>query len=272
MKKSLPFTLALFLVFNSTAFADGETTNSTIRVIEQNNSSFEYADHMYKMSHLMRVTEGKLVSTSEDLPHDTEEAHEFFEEACAPKNATADLAKKVTIDYQGLYTTQTFECDERAEDGKVNTVQFVVTTDINDTLRDLQINQLSAKANSTDIDPHHMTLKDGGEIAIAVGASLLVSGLMAKQIYAGQQDKFLHATGGSLIAAATTLLAYYGFKVSKNEAALIGFATAVAVGLLKEYAYDTHHTDVHTVDIHDAEATAMGGAAGAFMIRLKFQW
>ncbi|MBC7538534.1 MAG: hypothetical protein H7281_06925 [Bacteriovorax sp.] len=60
--------------------------------------------------------------------------------------------------------------------------------------------------------------------------------------------------------------------MSKNEAALIGFAFAVAIGLLKEHAYDASHKDTHTVDIRDAEATSMGGAAGAFFIRLKFQW
>ncbi|MBC7538535.1 MAG: hypothetical protein H7281_06930 [Bacteriovorax sp.] len=50
----------------------------------------------------------------------------------------------------------------------------------------MQINQLSGKANSTTIDPHKLTIKDGGEIAIAVAASTLVSGILAKQFYAGQ--------------------------------------------------------------------------------------
>jgi hypothetical protein len=268
VKKTISLSLVLFFTLNSIGFA---ATN--VMVIDQKVTSFEYEEHMYKISHILRVNEGDLISTSEKLPHDTQEAHELFEKVCAPKSSTADLAKRVTVSYNGLLITNEFQCDERSEiSDEISTVQFVVTVDRENNLKDLQINQLSAKAKSTTINPHKLTFNDGGEIAIAVAASILASGLLAKQVYAGQQDKFLHAEAGSLIASAATLLAYYGFKVSKNEAALIGFATAVAVGLLKEYAYDVNRKHIHTVDIHDARATSMGGASGALFIRLKFQW
>ncbi len=268
MKKSLSLFLIILLSFNSAAWAFDNG-----RIIEQKDTSYEYENIMYKISHILRVTNGNLVSTSDKLPRDTLEAHEYFEKVCAPKSSNTDLAKKVTVSYQGFLTTREFQCDERSDDtDTVSTVQFVVTVDRDENLKDLQINKLNAKAINDPADPHHMTLKDGGEILIAVAASTLVSGLLAKQIYTGEQDKFLHATGGSLIAAATTLLAYYGFKVSKNEAAIIGFATAVAVALLKEYAYDASHRDTHTVDIHDAAATSMGGAMGAFFVRFQFRF
>lgn len=268
MKKTISLSLILFIALNSVGF-----TATNERVIEQNVSSFEYADRMYKISHILRVNEGNLITTSEKLPRDTEEAHELFEIVCAPRTSTADLAKKVTITRNGFLTTSEFQCDERSENSdEVNTVQFVVTVDGNEKLKDLQINQLSASANSNTIETHKVTVKDASEIAIAVGASTLVAGILAKQVYAGEQDKFLHATTGSLIASAATLLAYYGLKVSKNRATLIGFATSVAVALLKEYAFDASNRDNHTVDIHDAKATTMGGATGAFFIRLKFQW
>lgn len=270
MKKNLALLLSLIMIINPTAIVFADTGE---RVIEVKDFNFEYNDKMFKASHILRVTEGHLISTSEDLPRDTVEAQELFEEACAPRTATQDLSKKLTVSYQGLYQTNSFECERRTGEGdEVSTVQFIVTTDRDDNLKDLQINELKTNAKSEALDPHKLTVKDAAEVAVAVAASTLVSGLLAKQVYAGEQDKFLHATAGSLVAAAATLLSYYGFKVTKNQAALIGFATTVAVALLKEYAYDAAHKDRHTVDIRDAEATAMGGGVGTFFIRLSFQW
>lgn len=270
MKKNLALILSALMILNPTAIVFADTGE---RVIEAKDFNYEYNDNMYKASHVMRVSEGRLLSTSESLPRDTEEAHELFEEACAPRSSTQDLNKKLTVSYQGLYKTSSFECERRTGEGdEVSTVQFVVTTDRSENLKDLQINELKTNAKAEAIDPHKLTVKDAAEVAVAVAASTLASGLLAKQVYAGEQDKFLHATAGSLVAAAATLLSYYGFKMTKNQAAIIGFATSVAVALLKEYAYDAAHRDTHTVDIRDAGATVMGGGIGTFFIRLKFEW
>ncbi|MBC7538536.1 MAG: hypothetical protein H7281_06935 [Bacteriovorax sp.] len=130
MKKTISLSLVLFLALNSIGFA---ATNE--RVIEQKATSFEYEDHMYKISHILRVNEGDLVSNDEKMPRDTEEAHELFEEACAPKSASVDLPKRVTVSYNGLLTVNEFQCDERSEkSGEINTVQFVVTVDREDNL------------------------------------------------------------------------------------------------------------------------------------------
>ncbi len=269
MKKTLSLFIATIMILNPLALSFADTGE---RIIEARDFNFEYNDQMFKISHILRVTEGNLISTSEALPRSTEEAHELFEEACAPRSLTRDMNKKLTVSYQGLYKISSFECERALENDETGTVQFVVTTDREDKLKDLQINELRSQAKAESIDPHKLTMKDAAEVAVAVAASTLVSGLLAKQIYAGEQDKFLHATAGSLIAAAATLFSYYGLKVSKNQAALIGFATAVAVALLKEYAYDARHTEAHTVDIRDAEATALGGGVGTFFIRLQFRW
>lgn len=273
MKKQFSLLLAAVMVLNplTSAFAD-ISVDVGGRVTEAKDFNYEYNDHMYKSSHVLRVTDGRLVSTSEQLPSTTEEAHVLFEDVCAPRSSTQDLNKKLTVTYKGFLKTSTFECEKRLENNDVSTVQFVVTTDRDERLKDLQINELKTNAKSESLDPHKLTVKDAAEVAVAVAASTLVSGLLAKQIYAGEQDKFLHATTGSLIAATATLFSYYGLKLSKNQAAIIGFATAVAVALLKEYAYDARNRDSHTVDIRDAQATALGGGVGTFFIRLKFEF
>lgn len=269
MKKIISTTLVIFLAFNSIGFA----AIPDAQVIEEKDSKYEYLNHLYKVSHILRVAGGHLVATAENLPRDTEEAHELFEEVCAPKSSNADLNRKVTITYNNFLTTTEFQCDKRSDNAAgVETIQFVATINRDDVLKDLQVNQLSAKTSAVSSDTRDLNVKEGAEIVIAVAASTLVAGILAKQVYAGEQDKFLHATAGSLIAAGATLISYYGFKVSKNQAALIGFATAVAVALLKEYAYDASHRNNHTVDGRDAAATAMGGGLGAFFIRLKFEF
>lgn len=243
------------------------------RVIEEKIAKYEYLNHLYQVSHILRVAGGQLISTSDKLPRDTEEAHELFEKVCAPKTSNADLNRKLTITYNNFLITNEFHCDARSEDsGNVETIQFVATINRDEVLKDLQINQLSANYSSALEENRTLDLKEGAEVAIAVAASTLVAGIMAKQIYNGEQDKFLHATTGSLIAAGATLISYYGFKLTKNQAALVGFATAVAAALFKEYAYDARNRNNHTVDSRDAAATAMGGGLGALFLRLKFKF
>ncbi|RPJ71847.1 MAG: hypothetical protein EHM20_14285 [Alphaproteobacteria bacterium] len=270
MKKNNALIIYLLLIITSLTLSYA----SEVIIIDDSGLNYEYNDRMYTTSHILRVSNGKLMTTSDELPRDTQEAYELFEELCAPRSTTKNFNKKISVSYNGFLTTNAFECDGKTDEGsnQIRTVQFVVTTDKDHHLKDLQINQLKATSKFSEIDPHKLSVKDGAEIAIAVAASTLASGLLAKQIYPGQEDKFLHATGGSLIAAAATLLSYYGLNVSKNQAALIGFATTVAVALLKEYAYDASHRDTHTVDIRDAQATAMGGGLGAIFIRLKFEF
>ena len=104
----------------------------------------------------------------------------------------------------------------------------------------------------------------------------LASGLLAKGIYPDQHDKVLHAVVGSLISSTATLVAYYGFKLSKNQSFWVGLATGVIAGVLKE-VYDSKHRDKHTVDAADAivtgggAAVGAGGAVGAGVLRLSFQ-
>lgn len=269
MTKNLTIALAILLTLNLQAVAAAGDS----RVVEEKKSKYEYLNHLYKVSHILRVAGGHLNRTSDKLPRDTEEAHELFEKVCAPKTSNADLNRKLTITYNNFLITNEFQCDARSEDSdNIETIQFVATINRDDVLKDLQINQLSANDSSGLEEGRTLDLKEGAEIVIAVAASTLVSGLMAKQIYNGEQDKFLHATTGSLIAAGATLISYYGLKLTKNQAALVGFATAVAAALLKEYAYDARNRNNHTVDSRDASATAMGGGLGAFFLRLKFEF
>ncbi len=62
-------------------------------------------------------------------------------------------------------------------------------------------------------------------------------------------DKANHIVYGAAITAVVTLF----------TGLLIGLAVCAVWGLAKEYVYDAHHTDVHTVDWRDAAATLLGG-------------
>ncbi len=175
---------------------------SEVIIIDDEGSNYEYNDRMYTTSHILRIANEKLIATSEELPRDTQEAHELFEELCAPRSADQKLNKKITVTYNGFLTTNAFECDGITDEdpNKMRTVQFVVTTDRDYHLKDLQINQLKATSKMSEMDPHKLSVKDGAEIVLTTATSTLISGFLARQMYIGEQDKFVHAISGSLIA------------------------------------------------------------------------
>ena len=73
-----------------------------------------------------------------------------------------------------------------------------------------------------------------------------------------------------LIEKYLSIFAYYRFDLTRNQAALVGLVTTIAVALLKEYAYDAHHQDIHTVDPRDASATIFGGGIGILFFNFQF--
>ena len=114
--------------------------------------------------------------------------------------------------------------------------------------------------------------RKGLDLIVEVAAAILASGGLAKKIYTGEHDKFLHATGGALIASLVSIFAYYRFDLTRNQAALVGMITTIAVALLKEYAYDAHHKDIHTVDPRDASATIFGGTVGILFFNFQLDF
>lgn len=264
MKKIISSLTFIFITMSAAfnVFAAGP------RVIETDNFNYEYLDHMYKISHILRVNDANLLTTAENLPRNTEEAHDLFEEVCSIKSARPNLNRKLVISQSGFLTTFDFQCQVKEKDSlEVSTVQFVVVTDRDESLKDLQVNRLSTYSTSSTIDSRVITPTVAKEMGISIAASTLISGILARQMYDGAGDKITHGMSGSLIGAIGTLLAYYKYDMSKNKAALIGFAAAVAVGLLDEYGYKPANGDVR-----DARATIIGGAIGTMFIRWNMKF
>ena len=69
-------------------------------------------------------------------------------------------------------------------------------------------------------------------------------------------DKCLHAIGGALLFAFFLLI----------SSADIAFCFVVAIGVIKEIAYDAMRPDTHTADVRDALATASGAILGYVII------
>jgi hypothetical protein len=279
MKKILSSALVVFLISNSICFAEAIESKE----FEAKNSSVEYNDQFNKIAQIIQDTDGTLTAANEEdakiLPKDTSEAHAFFTRFCSTDATEADLSRKVTITNDNSLTKSEFLCDVQTGKSSIETLQFIATVDGEDKLKDLQVSHLRAKTLKTlpsltaiSGDARNFDFRDGAEVVIAIAASTLVSGVLAKQMYPGEKDKITHAVAGSLIAASASLISYYGLKLTKNQAAIVGFVAAVAAGLLKEYVYDARDPLHHTVDGRDAFATGMGGAFGSFFIRLKFRF
>lgn len=230
-------------------------------------SEFKYFLSAEKFDRALRKAPGYLRVSDEKIPADTQQARALFAKVCDPQVQEAGLKKTVEVQAGQDFTQLNFRCESVDNfSAKIQTVQFIASLDDKQALVDLQVLQIQDTS-----DVHRLTLKDSGEVMVAVAAGTLVSGLLARGIYNQQQDKVLHAIAGNLVAASAAVVAYYGFDVSKNEAFWIGLASGVLVGLLKE-VYDSQHRDRHTVDGQDAIATGVGGLAGALLIRLKFEF
>lgn len=75
-----------------------------------------------------------------------------------------------------------------------------------------------------------------------------------------KQDKAAHLTASAFISAASIELAK-DFNVSKHEAEIIGIATALGVGMSKEFLYDSRPSP------YDMGANIIGCVAGIYLNR-----
>ncbi len=238
---------------------------------DRQTARFEYENQIYKISKIIRNHAGYMIRTDQSLPQDTKEADIFFLSSCRDQPFIRDLRRQVTINNSLLSTQFVFQCDvNQSIDNSPQTVQFTVTLNQNNELKDLQIHTLAAAP--TESNDKSISVRKGVDLLVEVAAATLASGILAKKIYTGEHDKFLHATVGSLIASCVSIFAYYRFDLTRNQAALVGFVTTIAVALLKEYGYDAHHQDIHTVDPRDASATIFGGAIGTLFFNFQFNF
>ncbi len=101
--------------------------------------------------------------------------------------------------------------------------------------------------------------------------------LLVGEAYKGEKDKKAHGLYGAGISVGTSLVGSlildktdYTPKTKKMISKAIGPLAGLIVGVLKEILYDAQRKNRHTVDSHDALATAMG--AGIVPIIVKFEF
>lgn len=201
-----------------------------------------------------------------DLPTSLSDSQKLFRQTCLTDNGKKSSSQIMLADGFNQYT---LTCGQQ-NIGK--NIQFIFTTaNQSSQLVDLQVVQISTEVAPETDTKYTLKMKDAGQIILAVGLSTLASGLLAHFAYPGQNDKLQHILIGNIIAATGTLLAYYGFKLTENQAFLVGFGLAIIAGVLKEL-YDKNHKSSHTPDAHDGYATAAGGLLGALAIRIKIEY
>ena len=96
---------------------------------------------------------------------------------------------------------------------------------------------------------------------------LLTSSLFSQDVFNKdfwKQDKQKHFVGSALIAGTTTTLARH-YVSNKLEAFFIGFGSALAIGVLKEYS-DGKNTPKHSEDINDIYADLGGTVIGSVLV------
>ena len=134
-------------------------------------------------------------------------------------------------------------------------------------LLDLQVFDIASRELTKRSLAHEIT-----KIAFTVTVATLAAGLLAAGVYPNQKDKLKHVFYGSLMASLVTVSSYYGLDLSPTQSMWLGIAGTVIFSLLKEYIYDRHHRDIHTVDFQDAVATSIGGASSAVGLRYTLSW
>ena len=241
------------------------------QVVEQSSNNRNFETIMYKYSHILRTANANIISSSESLPHNTQEAHELFEDRCATRGDINEVSKKVSLTYNYAITNAEFECVKKDYFGAPQSTKFIISIK-NEKLVDLKIINLQAQTDRLDFNQYNLESKDKAEMAIAVGLSVLASGLTAKELYNNEPDKVLHAEVGSIISATATLFSYYGLHLNKTQSLLVGIATTIVISLAKEYLYDSQFPGKHSVDVNDAIATMYGGGVSALFIKIKFEF
>lgn len=246
---------ALFLI-HSLSYGEETISAKDPRYLDAANSVFR----------ALTLSSDSLRVNSNEIPVTTKEARALFEKVCTPTIRNFAYSKVLQIESSDEITQYNFQCETKGDFSSLKqNIQFIASLDRYEQLADLQILQVGSAPNT-----RSTIIEDSGEILVAVAVGTLASGLLAKGLYPHQNDKILHAVAGSLIAASSALVAYYGFHLSENQAFWVGLATGVLAGILKE-VYDSHHSG-HTVDDRDSHATAIGGLMGSFFIRLKFEF
>ena len=101
--------------------------------------------------------------------------------------------------------------------------------------------------------------------------------LLVGEAYKGEADKKAHGIYGAGISVGTSIVGSlildktnYSPETKRIISKAIGPLAGLIVGVLKEVLYDAQRKNRHTVDSHDALATAMG--AGIVPIKIQFKF
>lgn len=237
---------------------------SNLAVAQETSSTFSKATFDNVMN-VLHVSSGKIDYAAQDgsvaSSRNVKSVAREIDQICRQPNSQIQVQRS----YQDLDgKVQSFVCTEKSAEGiPLRTTQVILATDNSDRLADLQVIQLeNSKETKQTLSS---SIKEGARVVVGISAGTLAAGLLARQVYSNQTDKIKHALAGSLVAATSSLIAYYGFKVSEDQAMWIGIASAIIVGILKE-VYDKY-TPGRQVEFNDAVATSFGGLAA-----LGFKW
>ncbi|UYL10266.1 hypothetical protein B9G69_006695 [Bdellovibrio sp. SKB1291214] len=224
-------TLSFSGVLSGTTFAI--TSSSNIYLAK----STEYTKQSMKLDRALQLTTGHLKVNSLSVPSTAIAAWKLFVKACVPSVRNDRYAKTLTVSKTNNLTILNFQCDNKSDFQTIpDAVQFIATLDQAETLVDLQIMQFSTeRSRRADIKTD-----DSSDVLLEVGAGTLIDGLLAKADQnAENNSRIVNSIAGSLVAVASTALAYRGLDITKKQAYWIGVASGVIAGLLKG-AYDSY--------------------------------
>jgi hypothetical protein len=224
-------TLSFSLIVSGTSFAASSASNIYLA------KSSEYTQQSMRLDRALQLTTGRLKVTDTTIPTTAVAVWKLFVKACVPSVRNDRYAKTLTVSKTAKLTVLNFQCDNKSDyHATPDAVQFIATLDQSETLVDLQIMQFSTDTSR----PADIKTDDSSDVLLEVGAGTLIDGLMAKdEENAENNSKIVNSIAGSLVAVASTALAYRGLNVTKKQAYWIGVASGVIAGLLKG-AYDTY--------------------------------
>lgn len=181
------------------------------------------------------------------------------------------VSKRLKYNEPEAFTSdQCIKLDEISEESQADALTLIKTFGYQSSRpqwRASEERKLKFESSENDID---RALK---ETLVQVAAGSTIN----ERLYAGQHDKKLHSNYGGAISLAGSSLGYFVVKnsnYSKKQSEQIvrysGPLASLTIGILKEVLYDARNRDSHTVDKHDALATAIGG--GIIPIRVEFKF
>lgn len=224
-------TLSFSLILTGTSFASTPSSNIYLA------KSSEYTKQSMKLDRALQLTTGQLKVNSASVPSTAVAVWKLFVKACVPSVRNDRYAKTLAVSKIDQLTILNFQCDNKSDFHVTpDAVQFIATLDQSETLVDLQIMQFSTDTSR----PADIKTDDSSDVLLEVGAGTLIDGLMAKDEQSAENNsKIVNSIAGSLVAVASTALAYRGLNITKKQAYWIGVASGVIAGLLKG-AYDTY--------------------------------